>query len=286
MTGTANSWPFMWHGLEHEVTDPAHLYFEPSGNVYNPDPIELSLVGPQGIGGGGGPGAEGIATPSGGRGGLSGYGKRVASNAADLATAAVVDIGINAINDALQAADLASWTIPGPGWIAGAALSVFEIFNDIFDFFGGSDTPPIPRELKHQRHQVYGDVLGIGLDYIVDQKSSISGNATYYNLPGNKTASGEKFDPNSYSGAMFQKPGIHLGDCVNVQLQSDPSKSVNVRINDHGPFERDENGKPLRPLRADPEIVIDLTPTAFTALTGSLKEGKVAVTVTAGGTCQ
>jgi len=57
VSGSSSSWPFMWHGLEHEVTDPAHLYFEPSGNVYNPDPVHLSLLGPQGLSGGGSSGS-------------------------------------------------------------------------------------------------------------------------------------------------------------------------------------------------------------------------------------
>ena len=34
--------------------DSLKLYWEPGGNVYNPDPFQLSLSGPQGLGGGGG----------------------------------------------------------------------------------------------------------------------------------------------------------------------------------------------------------------------------------------
>ena len=59
----------MWHGLEHEVTDPAHLYFEPSGSVYNPDPVHLSLLGPQGLGGSANSESS-IASSSGGQGGV------------------------------------------------------------------------------------------------------------------------------------------------------------------------------------------------------------------------
>jgi hypothetical protein len=48
----SNSFPFLYEGLEHEVTDPGRLYFEPSGDVYNPQiQRELSQVGQQGIGG-------------------------------------------------------------------------------------------------------------------------------------------------------------------------------------------------------------------------------------------
>ena len=50
VSGVANSFPFLYQGLEHEVSDPGQLYFEPSGNVYNPQlQRELSLIGPQGI---------------------------------------------------------------------------------------------------------------------------------------------------------------------------------------------------------------------------------------------
>ncbi len=47
-------WPFLYHGLEQEYPDSWKLYWEPGGNVYNPDPFQLSLSGPQGLGGGGG----------------------------------------------------------------------------------------------------------------------------------------------------------------------------------------------------------------------------------------
>ncbi len=47
-------WPFLYHGLEQEYPDTWKLYWEPGGNVYNPDPFQLSLSGPQGLGGGGG----------------------------------------------------------------------------------------------------------------------------------------------------------------------------------------------------------------------------------------
>ncbi len=46
-------WPFLFHGLEQEYYDSLKLYWEPNGNVYNPDPFQLSLSGPQGLGGGG-----------------------------------------------------------------------------------------------------------------------------------------------------------------------------------------------------------------------------------------
>ena len=55
--------------------------------------------------------------------------------------------------------------------------------------------------------------------------------------------------------------------------------TVRVVVNDTGPFARGSNGKALQPLRPDPKIVIDLTPTAMKALTGS-SNNRVPVTVT------
>jgi len=50
VSGLANSFPFLYQGLEHEVSDPGQLYFEPSGNVYNPQlQRELSQLGQQGL---------------------------------------------------------------------------------------------------------------------------------------------------------------------------------------------------------------------------------------------
>ena len=52
-SGYRSPFPFVYHGLEQEYYDSQKLYWEPNGNVYNPDPFQLSLSGPQGLGGGG-----------------------------------------------------------------------------------------------------------------------------------------------------------------------------------------------------------------------------------------
>lgn len=54
---------------------------------------------------------------------------------------------------------------------------------------------------------------------------------------------------------------------------------IKVRVNDRGPFMREPNGKAVRPLRPDQNIVIDLTPAAFKQLAGNTGVGKVMVTV-------
>src|SRR5262245_28243200 len=46
------SWPFLYQGMEQEYLDSWKLYWQGDGSVYNPDPFQLSLDGPQGLGGG------------------------------------------------------------------------------------------------------------------------------------------------------------------------------------------------------------------------------------------
>ena len=36
VSGAANSWPFQYHGMEHEVTHPAQLDYSGGGQFYNP----------------------------------------------------------------------------------------------------------------------------------------------------------------------------------------------------------------------------------------------------------
>lgn len=111
------------------------------------------------------------------------------------------------------------------------------------------------------------------------------GDATYYDLPGSKTASGKPFDRNHMSAAMTGEKA-RIGQHVIVTYShKDPqgktiSKSITVVVDDQGPFARDSHGSPMHPLRPDPHGVIDLTPAAFRALIGSLKQGRVPVTVT------
>jgi len=111
-----------------------------------------------------------------------------------------------------------------------------------------------------------------------------SGDATYYNLPGAKTASGQRFNPNRMAAAMTAEKA-RLGQTANVTYtyQDEQGKTVtrtiSVVVNDRGPFARNADGKPLHPLRPDPQGVIDLTPAAFRELVGTLRVGRVHVTV-------
>lgn len=113
--------------------------------------------------------------------------------------------------------------------------------------------------------------------------SVVRGKASFYNPPpGSPTAVAGGFDPTCFCAAMFGRPGFHVGDMVRVQLQNDPTRSIDVRVNDTGPFARDANNELITPLRPHPDRVIDLTPAAMKSLLGPNYNaiGLVPVTVT------
>ena len=64
------------------------------------------------------------------------------------------------------------------------------------------------------------------------------------------------------------------------------TNTIAVEINDRGSFERGPDGRPLRPLRPDPQTIIDLTPGAFKQLTGNEDLGRVPVKVRVPDGCQ
>ena len=83
-----------------------------------------------------------------------------------------------------------------------------------------------------------------------------TGRASYYNLPGRRTASGQRFNSNALTCAHRTLP---FGTRLNVTAAG---RSVQVRVNDRGPFVQGR--------------VIDLTPTAFKRL-AQLSCGTVSV---------
>jgi hypothetical protein len=102
---------------------------------------------------------------------------------------------------------------------------------------------------------------GTSATQLVDSRT-ISGEASYYDLPGNLMANGQPFDPNAMSAAMLRVP---LGTVVTVSLAGNPTRSISVRITDRGPY---VTGR-----------IIDLSPAAFVALVGSLDVGVARVVV-------
>jgi rare lipoprotein A len=61
-----------------------------------------------------------------------------------------------------------------------------------------------------------------------------SGKASWYSLPGNRTACGEKMNPRAYTAAHRTLP---CGTRIRVTNKRN-GKSVVVRVNDRGPFVR------------------------------------------------
>jgi rare lipoprotein A (peptidoglycan hydrolase) len=109
--------------------------------------------------------------------------------------------------------------------------------------------------------------------------NSISGQASWYGpgFQGEKTASGEIFDMNKMTAAMY-RPGWGVGSnpfYVEV-TNTDNNKRVKVKVNDTGPFAMNSNGKAIYPLRSHPTRIIDLSKAAMNKLGGS---GVINVTV-------
>ncbi len=92
-----------------------------------------------------------------------------------------------------------------------------------------------------------------------------TGKATHYSAArGSETASGEGYDPDILAAAYNGTPGRELpcGSIVRVTNRAN-GKSVEVRINDHGPWIR-QNGKFVPYPEGGRRI--DLTPAAFSKI--------------------
>jgi hypothetical protein len=92
---------------------------------------------------------------------------------------------------------------------------------------------------------------------------TISGIASWYDLPGHRMSNGQMFDPNAMNAAMRKVP---LGTLVTVCLAGDSSRCIQVTVTDRGPY--------------IPGRLIDLTKAAFTGLAGGIDMGLVKVVVT------
>lgn len=74
----------------------------------------------------------------------------------------------------------------------------------------------------------------LSLAMIAPVEAKQCGGASWYSLPKNKTASGERMNPKAYTAAHKKLP---FGTKLKVTNQRN-GKSVIVRINDRGPFIR------------------------------------------------
>jgi hypothetical protein len=169
VSGAANSFPFLYQGLEHEVTDPGQLYFEPSGNVYDPQiQRELSQVGPQGItapfdGGAGSGGFGNFGSHRGSPGGPSGL--STAFN--DLEPVAI------AAGSVYLTASPFNWLPFGFGGETATKIPIPLLGNllSLFNFGGGSSDSEKPYQDDHGRNQNWG-IVGVADGLTPTQKSA------------------------------------------------------------------------------------------------------------------
>lgn len=171
LSGMANSWPFLFKGLEKEFTDPGPFYYSGSGQFYSPQLVRsLSQVGQtssSGPGGGGfSPAGRAISPPSGSSGGLS---PQSVGNDSQQALQVGTDIyvGTNALTPILGP-EVPALAVPLA--IVGDAIDfVVNFFEDIF---GGGSSAEIPRQLLYGRHPLNGGILGIQENLIPDERPS------------------------------------------------------------------------------------------------------------------
>ena len=161
VSGSANIWPFLFEGGEHEVTDPASLYYDGSGNFYDPQiqrelaqldatglsqPNLGSVGGTAGANGGGGSARHGTGSVSGPR----------AAHAASYRSAQEGDEGEGGCDGCYN---------PSGGDLLIQILDwLGQLLNDIFG--GGGSSLPTPRQLLYQRHPLYPVILGVSEDLI------------------------------------------------------------------------------------------------------------------------
>jgi YD repeat-containing protein len=183
-TTAEQDWPFRYEGMEHEITDPAQVYYSGGGQFYEPAIQRgLSETGATGISGAPtGPGPSAAGGSLGGGGGLGslsippspqefGEAVGVGAGAADVAANEIytaellADPGDSTITFAsVVTANAADLSI-----IGAIAAALFEIFYDIFG--GGPSAPPPPRQLNHGRNQLYAAVTAINPDLTPSEQS-------------------------------------------------------------------------------------------------------------------
>lgn len=135
----------------------------------------------------------------------------------------------------------------------------------------GPANPSKLRDLKQQQDQE-------NLRRMRPTGNSISGEASWYGpgFQGNRTASGERFDTNKLSAAMY-RPGWDGTNPFWVEVTNTANgKKVRLKVNDTGPFAMDSSRRAIYPLQPHPTRIIDLSKAAMDKLGGS---GVINVTV-------
>lgn len=102
------------------------------------------------------------------------------------------------------------------------------------------------------------------------------GQASFYadRFEGRPTASGEAYHGDLFTCAHASLP---LGTILEVYCP-ETGRSVDVIVNDRGPFEMDGFGRPLYPLRPHPTRAVDLSRAAFSRL-APLSRGVIEVEI-------
>jgi hypothetical protein len=228
----------LFQGLEHEASDPGQLYFEPSGNVYNPQlQRDLSLIGPQGIfgppsgfGNGGFSSASGHGSSAGGPSNLAGA----------LSDLAVVGNAITS-TESLNSPD--AWFGFG-GSEFGIKLPIPLLGNLLCFINCDSSNGDQPNHPPHETSQTY---LNLGIPLIHGQRSAAGeivpvGILVPFDIPEDPS------DPNFHPG-----PGWKLGkngktwknDSLRQKLKADPEHEPPI-----GPhFDWQSTKKPKMKLR-------------------------------------
>ncbi len=167
VSGVANSFPFLYQGLEHEVSDPGQLYFEPSGNVYNPQlQRDLSLIGPQGIfGPPSGFGNGGFSSPT-GHGSSAGGPSKLVGALSDLA---VVGGAFASAESLSSPSNFLMLPLGGGSEIAPIAIPIPLLSNLLCLVDCGSSNGDQPRRPPHETSQTY---LILGIPLIHGQQSA------------------------------------------------------------------------------------------------------------------
>jgi hypothetical protein len=174
LSGTANQFPFLFQGLETESDfDPSGVYYLPDGEYYSSQiQRELQQVG-----------AAGLIGPGSGLSGRS-RGHSHSPRTRHMRHSIAADDGdygnIDDYNNQSYGSDTS-----GAGKVLDYIPIIGPIIQEILDLFGGgSDKPPILRQMKHRAHPIYWLVLGIEHSETPDESSEAKEIPNYSFTPG------------------------------------------------------------------------------------------------------
>ena len=176
-SGSANGWPFLYHGAEHESIDPNQYYYSGDGAFYSAQIMRsMSMTSAQGTSGpGGGPGpGQASLPPVGSAPNAFDPGRRLES------VGQGYEVGYSIAAPGVAAGLFAPETPILPiALVAGGAAAVAYDFVSFFqDLFGGSpDYPPNYFTFQHRLdrphggpHPLYTAFIGMPRGIVVDQQ--------------------------------------------------------------------------------------------------------------------